>query len=173
MNNVPQWEPFFEEGLASAIAYYLYPKRAGFPRFGYDLDLVAGYWLNSKRVIPLDTMRLQHSWLNLKCQLQTYVAREDFFNYLIVNYGLEKIVSFAYAKNVRSLELYQSIWKKSFKELSIAWETDLEMRYNLLGNTDQLIAAYFNNTRRSAWPVPSPWKASALTACWAWMRTMN
>ena len=27
--------------------------------------------------------------------------------------------------------------------------------------------------RRSAWPVPSPSRASAPTACWAWMRTTN
>src|SRR3990172_2330052 len=28
-------------------------------------------------------------------------------------------------------------------------------------------------TRKSAWPVLSRWRASALTACWAWMRTTS
>ncbi len=153
MNNGRRWDGFFEEGFASAIAYHLYPGREGFPRFSYSLDLIAGYWLESGRGIPMETMRTQHNRLNLKCQLQTYVTREDFFNYLAVNYGMEKLVDFAYSNDVGTSGLYERIWGKSFKALASDWESDLRSRYQRLENTSALVDEYFKTTSAKYIPV--------------------
>lgn len=153
INKVARWERFFEEGLASAIAYHLYPDKAGFPRFGYSLDLIAGYWLTSGKGIPLETMRSDHSRLNLKCQLQTYVAREDFFNYLNSKYGTDKLVEFAYTNQVGTLEQYKSTWGKTFNQLIVEWEADLRKRYGKIENPQGQIDEYFSTTSARYIPV--------------------
>ena len=153
INQVSSWERFFEEGLASAIAYHLYPDKVGFPRFGYSLDLIAGYWLSSGKGIPLETMRSQHGRLNLKCQLQTYVTREDFFNYLNVTYGIDKLVAFAYSDQVGTKEAYEKIWEKPFSELQAEWEANLKARYAQIENPDTIIDQYFSTTSAKYIPV--------------------
>lgn len=146
VNTQPRWEGFFEEGLASAIAYYLYPDTKAFARYGYSLDVVAGYWLVSGKGIPLETMRVQHSRLNLKCSFQTYVMREDFFNYLTVTYGVKKLIAYANSANVGQVDAYPEYWGKSFSQLVNDWELDLRKRYHAYEGAEQLAAEYFKNT---------------------------
>ncbi len=153
INEIPIWNGFFEEGFASAIAYQLYPQMGGFPRFSHSLALIAGYWLTSGRGIPLETIRKQHSRLNLKCQLQTYVTREDFFNYLAGQGGVTKLVDFAYSRDVGSLEGYKRVWNKPFSELASDWEKDLKRRFEALSNTEVQIENYFETTSARYIPV--------------------
>ena len=153
INEIPRWEPFFEEGLASSLAYFLNPKISKFPRFGYPLNLVAGYWLTSGSYIPLSTMRSKHRTLNLKCQIQTYILREDFFNYLNTKYGLKKLVSFAHSQKVGALEEYQKTWGKSFEELTKEWEVDLKQRFKSIEDSKEQIDSYFKNTSAQYFPV--------------------
>ncbi|MCE7993078.1 MAG: hypothetical protein HEP71_13910 [Roseivirga sp.] len=146
VNTLPRWERFFEEGLASAIAYHLYPNTKAFARYGYPLDVVAGYWLVSGKGIPLETMRVQHNRLNLKCSFQTYVMREDFFNYLAETYGMKKLMAFAYAANVGHVDAYPEHWDKPFGELVSDWENDLRKRYHAYEGAEGLADEYFKNT---------------------------
>lgn len=146
VNALPRWERFFEEGLASAIAYHLYPDTKTFARYGYPMEVVAGYWLVSGKGIPMETMRVQHSRLNLKCSFQTYVMREDFFNYLTVSYSIEKLLSFAYSKDVGNIDFYQVYWGKNFPELVKEWETDLRGRYHAHSGATELAQEYLTQT---------------------------
>lgn len=146
VNTQPRWERFFEEGLASALAYYLYPDTKTFARYGYPLDVVAGYWLVSGKGIPLETMRVQHGRLNLKCSFQTYVMREDFFNYLVMNYGIDKLLAYAYSDTVGLVEAYPKYWGKAFSELVTDWESDLRKRYHAYEGAAQLADEYFKST---------------------------
>lgn len=146
VNALPRWERFFEEGLASAIAYHLYPDTKTFARYGYPLEVVAGYWLVSGKGIPMETMRVQHNRLNLKCSFQTYVMREDFFNYLVVNYKMEKLLAYAYSEDVGYIDAYQDHWAKTFAQLVSEWELDLRKRYNAYEGATELAGEYFKNT---------------------------
>jgi len=147
------WQGFFEEGIASGIAYHLYPERKGFPRFGFSLDLIAGYWLNSGKAIPMRTMLNQHRRLNLKCQLQTYVLREDFFNYLINQHGLNNLVNLAYSELLGSDEGYTKHFGKSLETLAEKWEADLAKRFKKIDQADALVSDYFQNTSAKYIPV--------------------
>lgn len=146
VNTLPRWERFFEEGLASAIAHYLYPDTNAFARYGYPLDVVAGYWLVSGKGIPLETMRQQHNRLNLKCSFQTYVMREDFFNYLTVHYGVDKLLAYAYSDKVGDVDAYPEYWGKRFTELVEEWELDLRKRYHAYDGAAAMAVEYFKNT---------------------------
>lgn len=141
------WNRFLEEGLASALATYLYPEMNSFPRYGYSSDLVAGGWLTSSGYyIPLGTLFDQHNRLNLKCSFQSYVLREDFFGYLISKYGLKKLIGFAYTGEVGEKRYYEKIWGKSFYALTKAWEADLRGRFNSIPNSETLIDDYLKKT---------------------------
>ena len=147
------WQGFFEEGIASGIAYHLYPERKGFPRFGYSLDLIAGHWLSSNRGIPIMKMMVQHSRLNLKCQLQTYVTREDFFNYLIKEFGISKMVDLAYSDLVGSNDGYQKYFGKKLEALVEDWQADLTKRYKAIDQPEIQLSQYFNHTSARYIPV--------------------
>lgn len=146
VNTLPYWEGFFEEGLASAIAHHLYPDTKAFARYGYPLDVVAGYWLVSGKGVPLETMRVQHGRLNLKCSFQTYVMREDFFTYLADTYGIDKLLAYAHSDKVGHIDAYPDYWGKNFAQLVEAWEIDLRSRYHAYEGAAELADEYFKNT---------------------------
>lgn len=153
IRKVTYWQGFFEEGIASGVAYHLYPKSTGFPRFGYSLDLIAGYWLTSGKLIPMKILEQNHNRLNLKCQLQSYVLREDFFNYLINQYGLEGLVALSYAEDLGTDKGYERYTGKSFDALVADWEQDLTKRYEQIDQAEALVDEYFNNTTARYIPV--------------------
>lgn len=146
IHTLPRWERFFEEGLASALAYYLYPETIAFARYGYPLEVVAGHWLVSGKAIPMEMMRAQHNRLNLKCSFQTYVLREDFFNYLKDTYGIEMLLTYAYSDDVGLVEGYLNYWGKSFSQLVTEWETDLQKRYEAYDGAAALAKEYLKET---------------------------
>lgn len=153
VGEIPDWRGFFEEGIASGIAYYLYPEKKGFPRFGYELDLVAGYWLTSGKGIPMSTMVDQHNRLNLKCQLQTYVTREDFFSFLIGQYGIKSLVDLSYSDKPGSHEGYLQHFGKPFEALVADWQADLTKRYQAIDQPELLVSNYFKQTSARYIPV--------------------
>ncbi len=122
INSIPNWERFFEEGFASAIADVVYPEKTGFPLFGYERSKITSYLMQQDYFISLSEMRLKHRELNLRCQLQTYIPREDFFCYLRETYGTEKLLEFSNSNRTNEIGLYEEIWKKSFDELETEWE---------------------------------------------------
>lgn len=121
INRIPNWEPFFEEGLASTLADLIYRSQSGFPLFGYERSKIMAYFMQEENYISLSTLRARHRELNLKCQLRSYIPREDFFCYLRDEYGISKLLKFAYASQVGSLDLYRDVWGNSFEELESAW----------------------------------------------------
>lgn len=129
INNIPSWEPFFEEGLASSISSYLYPKKEGFPFFGYEQIKIASYLAIRDDYMPLIYLRTHHRIVNFQCQLQSYILREDFFTYLIQQYGIKKLISFANSDEVGHLDTYKKIWNKSFSELANEWRKQLVEKY--------------------------------------------
>ncbi len=122
INRIPYWERFFEEGLASAIADLVYPEATGFPLYGYERSKITSYLMQQDYFISLGEMRSRHRELNLKCQLQTYIPREDFFCYLRVKYGTEKLLEFANSGKTNQIELYKDVWGKSFAALGSEWK---------------------------------------------------
>lgn len=153
VGTLPRWNGFFEEGLASGLAHYLYPEGNKFPRYGYPLDVVAGYWLVSGRGIPLETLRLQHRRLNLKCQIQSYVIREDFYYYLINTYGVDKLLAYAYSQQVGTTEGYTTHFGKTFQFLVQDWEVDLTQRYQKFEGAEAMAEEYLTQSIAQYMPV--------------------
>lgn len=120
-NRVAQWERFFEEGFASAIAATIYPEKTGFPLFGYERSKIMAYLMSQDYFITLSEMKARHRELNLRCQLQTYIPREDFFYYLKETYGMDKLLAFAHSGRTSETVLYEEIWGKSFTDLEADW----------------------------------------------------
>ena len=144
-NTLPKWDRFWEEGFASAISYYLEPETEEFSRFGYPMEVIAGYWLDVGKAIPMRQMKTQHNQL-LGCRLQSYVLREDFFTYLINEYGIEKYLKYAYSSDIGSFDLYSTIWGITFDGLVKGWETDLNNRYKDFKGAKDLAEEYLTKT---------------------------
>ncbi len=122
INRIPNWELFFEEGFASAIAAIVYPEMVGFPLFGYERSKITSYLMQQDYFISLSEMRSRHRELNPRCMLQTYIPREDFFCYLHATYGMEKLLKFSNSEKTSQIGLYDEIWGKSFSELEAEWK---------------------------------------------------
>lgn len=144
-NTLKRWDRFFEEGIASALSYYLEPETEEFSRFGYPMEVIAGYWYEVGSAIPMDKLRKDHNRY-LSCRLQTYVLREDFFTYLINTYGMKKYLDFAYSSEIGSQKLYDEHWGKPFNHLVSDWEKDLKTRYDNYPNARSLAQSYLKDT---------------------------
>lgn len=130
INKNRNWDPFFEEGFASVISSYLRNSTSGFPLFGFNRTEVAAYFYHKKNLfIPIHTLQSKHYKINYKCQLQSYIIREDFFAYLLKTYGLEKLLTFSEHKQAGILSLYPKIWGYSFSKLVQEWETEINTKY--------------------------------------------
>ncbi len=152
VTEVANWERFFEEGVASAFSDLIYPEKMGFPLFGYPRAQIAAYLLQRPDNIPLQIMREKHLQLNMKCQLQSYILREDFFCYLIEKYGSDKLINFAYSNEVGQLNGYESTWGHSFDKLIQDWEQHLKTLYPF-EQIETLGQEYLQNTPAKYIPI--------------------
>ncbi len=152
INRVPNWERFFEEGFASAIADLIFPEQVGFPLFGYERSKITSYLMQQDYFITLSEVKSRHSELNLRCQLQTYIPREDFFCYLRRKYGIDQLLEFSNSPKTNEIDLYEEVWGKSFAELEDDWmkhTLDLHSK----NDVEQTGSEYFEKTSARYIPI--------------------
>ena len=133
---------FWEEGFAEAIAMQVDPGDVGFPRYGYPIVVTAGHLLAWDEYIPLRQVRTRHRDLGRRCQLQSYLERASFFDYLVGLEGVETLIEIVYGARAPTDEDLTREYGMSFDELVADWETKLAADYAAWPDADSLARAY-------------------------------
>jgi hypothetical protein len=138
------WENFgyIEEGFAEFVALRVDPDKLGFPFYGYDPDVITGERLIRGEGIPQAVMRARHD-LNTPCQWQSYPLRASWFGYIQETYGLEAVLSIAYAEAETTDEMLEGLLGTTLAQVDAAWEQWQLARYAAILGADELAAPYF------------------------------
>jgi hypothetical protein len=132
---------FFEEGIAEWISSFETEVK-GFPRYGFSLTLVAGQWLETGKAIALEKMLTISKDMNLECQAQLYPLRADFMLFLSKKKGKDFFMEKIYDAKVVSQHVLEKSYNSTIDQLGREWKEDLERRYNLITNKEELSKKY-------------------------------
>ena len=133
---------FWEEGFAEAIAMAADPGDVGFPRYGYPLTVAAGHLLAWDQYLPLAEVRTRHRELGRRCQLQAYLERAAFFDYLVKLKGVEALVELSFQQSSPGDNDYVRVYGKRFNELVPDWEAQLLSDYRAMPDADEEARRY-------------------------------
>lgn len=141
---VGPWENFgyIEEGFAEYAAIAVYPQKAGFPFYGYPVDLITAARLVRGEGIPQQVMRDRHE-LNTPCEWQTYPLRASWFRYIEGEYGRETVLSIAYSEVETTDERLEALLGATLDQVDAAWEAWLLARYAAIPDADAIAQPYF------------------------------
>ena len=141
---VGPWENFgyIEEGFAEYAAITVYPQKAGFPFYGYPVDLITAARLVRGEGIPQQVMRDRHE-LNTPCEWQTYPLRASWFRYIEDEYGREAVLSIAYSEVETTDERIEALLGATLEQVDAAWKAWLLARYAATPDADAMAAPYF------------------------------
>jgi hypothetical protein len=126
---MPHHDWFFEEGFAELVARRVDPSLAGFPWYGFPVELVAAQWIVAGEDIPLPTLRERHRSLNLPCKLQSYSLRGSFFDWLGATHGDEKLIAMSAAPEAGALADYERFFGEPLEHLEAQWRRALVAGY--------------------------------------------
>ena len=133
---------FWEEGFAEAVAMNVDPGDVGFPRYGYPLTVAAGHLLVWNQYVPLQEVRKRHRQIGRRCQLQAYLERAAFFDYLVKLEGIHALVEFAYQPRSPQDEDDARVYGRPFEKLVADWETQLRSEYLATPDADAMARRY-------------------------------
>jgi hypothetical protein len=133
---------FWEEGFAEAIAMNVDPGDVGFPRYGYPLTVAAGHLLAWDQYVPLADIRSRHRQMGRQCQLQAYLERAAFFDYLVRLEGIHALVELGYEPDNPGDEDYARVYGQSFEELVSDWEIQLLTEYRATPDAEETARRY-------------------------------
>lgn len=112
---------FFEEGFAELLATDAgFPS--DFPRFGREVVIAAGAWLDPTHALTIPELVEHHRALNFRCMPQAYAERLSFFEFLRTQAGLAPLVTLAYGGPVTGERLARA-YAKNLPSLAHAWRT--------------------------------------------------
>ena len=133
---------FVEEGFAEAIAMEVDPGEVGFPRYGHPLAVIAGDLLARDEYLPLAAVRARHEELNRRCQLQAYLERASFFDYLKRTAGLDALLALV-DRPVEPEDVdYEALFGGPFSGLVASWRTWLLAEYQSLPDAEEAARRY-------------------------------
>jgi hypothetical protein len=111
---------FVEEAFSEYLATKVAPDNISFPRYGFPLEVVAGYWLIRKMEIPIEALFENHQ-INGTCIAQAYPLRASFFSYLASSYGEVKVFELSYDNEEISKKSFNKIFGKDLPTLVQEW----------------------------------------------------
>ncbi|WP_445386164.1 hypothetical protein ACT6NV_04995 [Robiginitalea sp. IMCC44478] len=140
-----EWESlgFYNEGWAEYASRLIDPAKTGFPFYGFDETVVAGYWA-SQEGPTLAELRNSHEELNLACACQTYPLRASWFRYVDETYGREAVLEIMYGGREMTPEVVAEILGDSLSEVDRAWRAWVLKGYALHPKADARADAYLN-----------------------------
>ena len=153
LRRLPHHDMFFEEGFAELVARRVDSSLAGFPWYGYPVELVAGQWIAGGEDIPLETMRNRHRSVNLPCKLQTYALRGSFFSWLGTTYGDDKLIAMSAAGEAGAPSDYERLLGKPFAALAQEWREALLARFRAVDDGETLARRYRRESPAQYIPV--------------------
>jgi hypothetical protein len=113
---------FIEEAFSEYLATKVAPNNISFPRYGFPLEVVAGYWLIRGLDIPIEALFENHQ-INGTCIAQAYPLRASFFTYLAGSYGEEKVFQLSYEKEEISKNTFNKYFDKDLSTLVQEWRS--------------------------------------------------
>lgn len=140
-----EWESlgFYNEGWAEYAAQLIDPGKTGFPYYGFDKAVVAGYWA-SQGGPTLAELRISHEELNLSCACQTYPLRASWFRYVDESYGRQAVLEIMYGGREMTPEVVAEILGDSLAQVDKAWRVWVLKRYASNPDATTQAAAYRN-----------------------------
>ncbi len=132
---------FYLEGWAEYVALLVDPEKTGFPLFGYDEDVVVGYWLEHDGP-RLAEYRERHEELNLRCQGQAYILRASWFRYVDEELGRDVLWDLAAARQGLDPEPVEAVLGASLEQVDADWTAWATARYEAHADPDAEIEGY-------------------------------
>ena len=133
---------FIEAGFAEVVAMAVDPDDRGFPRYGYPITIVAGHLVSRQEHLPLARIRGDHAELNRRCQLQAYIERASFFDYLTGLASLDALVQFVYRPTEPTDDDYAAFLGGTFTQLAENWEARLVSDYRGVPDAEETANRY-------------------------------
>lgn len=132
---------FYLEGWAEYVALLVDPGKTGFPLFGYDEDVVVGYWLQHEGPTLAD-YRARHEELNLRCQGQAYILRASWFRYVDEELGRDVLLDLAAARDGLDPEPVEAVLGASLEQVDADWAAWATARYEAHSDRDAETEGY-------------------------------
>lgn len=147
-----EWEDsaFYLEAWAEYAALLAHPSKTGFPLFGYDEDVVVGYWLNHGGV-TLPDLRARHDALNMRCQAQGYILRASWFRYVDEELGREVAWELVTARDAVSQADIEATLGAPIEEVDADWAAWASARFEAHPDAEAETQAYLE---RMGWYEP-------------------
>jgi len=121
---------FFEEAFAEFVRLRVYDSLEGFPWFGFSPTVVASGHIVEGTAIPLETLRTNHSQLNIRCRAQAYVLRAAFFEWLGNHHGDDKILKMSQESIAGEVDQYEEYFGRPFQVLADDWKAAMREAYD-------------------------------------------
>ena len=147
-----KWEDaaFYLEGWAEYAALLAHPGKTGFPLFGYDEDVVVGYWLDHGGITVTD-LRARHDELNMRCQAQGYILRASWFRYVDEELGRDVVWQLVTARDAVSQDDIEAALGASVEQVDADWAAWASARYQAHPSVDTETEGYLG---RMTWYEP-------------------
>ena len=115
---------FYNEAWAEFLAQVIAPSKNSFPLYGFNDDVIAGYWAKSSR-LSMEQLRKSHSELNMRCLHEAYVMRASWIKFINKTYGQDKLLRIMYQGIEMTDEVVEEILGKSLSTIDQAWRRKL------------------------------------------------
>ena len=147
---------FLEEGFAEAMAMEVDPDEVGFPRYGYPLTVAAGHLLERGEYLPLVDVRARHDEVGRRCQLQAYLERAAFFDYLKRKGGLDALLRLVCRGSAPTDADYVELFGSRFADLVSDWEDTLLSAYRNTQGAAEMAVRFRAEPPIASRPVCAP-----------------
>lgn len=132
---------FYNEGWAEYMAQVLDPDKKGFPFYGFNENMVAGYWVIHSD-LSLVTLRNNHSDVNWRCLIQAYPMRASWFRYVVEKYGMTAATTIMYSGREMTNEVVEEILGESLQVIDQDWKRWVLRNYKNTPESDKHISEY-------------------------------
>lgn len=132
---------FYIEGWAEYVALLIDPDKTGFSLYGFNEDVVAGYWV-AHGGLTLADLRAAHADLNQRCEQQAYIMRASWFRYVDEVLGNDVLLDLVAAREGWAPDAVESVLGRSLEEVDADWRSWVSARYAAYPNADAEAQAY-------------------------------
>ena len=133
---------FYSEGWAEYAALLIDPDKTGFPFYGFDEDVLVGYWV-SHGGLSLAALRTAHATFNT-CWHQAYTMRASWFRYVDEVYGRDVLLDMVYTKDGYAPDVVEAVLGRALEEVDADWRAAVSRRYAAYPNADTEVKDYLS-----------------------------
>ncbi len=150
---------FFEEAYAEAVALIAETRYDRYPYWGTSPVAISSYLIEQDRYLPFQQLIQNHAELSLKCEVQSYPTRGDFFIYLESILGRDAFLAMGDDQGTQDQEFYERWSGQSFSELVAGWQRSVQDRSRASNNAVAqagvliILCQFFNLQHNAVWRI--------------------